>query len=141
MEKPQPQVVVGVVIYKNGEILFGKRVRGDGKQEYAGPGGRLQFGESLEECAIRKAREEAGIEIQNPKVVAFQNVLSWEGSHYLDIGVIAEWKSGEPIVTQYSSCEKWSWYSQKSLPSPLIVGDQHCIDAQKTNQIYFGTVR
>lgn len=135
-----PQAVVGVLVFKGEKILLGKRKRGDGVGDYAGPGGHLRFGETLEECAIRKVLEEAGIEITNVKIVSLCNVLKWEGGHYIDIEAVADWVSGEPEPTDKSMIGEWNWYDLENLPSPLIVGDQNGLDAIKSRKFYFGTV-
>jgi 8-oxo-dGTP diphosphatase len=55
--------VTAAVIEKDGKILIAKRKREDalgGKWEF--PGGKLESGETPEECLTRELREELGIE-------------------------------------------------------------------------------
>ena len=136
-----PVVVVGVLVVRDGKVLLGKRKQGDGAAEYAGPGGRVRFGETLEECAARKVREETGLEVENVRILSFLSALHWEGAHYLDIEAVAEWKSGEPQVLEPDMFDRWDWYALDALPEPLIVGDRKGIEALTTGQVYFGTVR
>jgi len=50
-------VASGLVIVKDGKLL----VSNDGKDNFFKiPGGKVKFGESLENCAIRELKEEAG---------------------------------------------------------------------------------
>src|SRR3989344_4934112 len=72
-DKKVPQAVVGVLVFKDGKILLGKRKRGDGKDEYAGPGGFLKFCETLEECAQLKVKEETNMKVKNVQIVALLN--------------------------------------------------------------------
>ncbi len=137
MELKRPEVVIGVLVFKEGKVLLGKRKEGDGVGEYAGPGGRLLFGETLEECAIRKIQEETGMEVTNVRVLSFLNALHFEGSHYLDIELVAEWESGEPHITEKSPCQSWAWYALAALPEPLIPGDRKGLEALRTGQVYF----
>ncbi len=59
------KIVTAAIISKNGKYLVAKRKAGGvvgGKWEF--PGGKKEFGESLQECLRRELREELGIEAQ-----------------------------------------------------------------------------
>ena len=137
----KPEVVVGVLVFKEDKVLLGYREMGDGSGEYAGPGGHLNFGETLEECAERKVLEETGMKVKNVRVLSFLNALHWEGAHYLDIEATAEWVDGEPVAPEGNSITKWDWYDLDDLPEALIIGDKNGLEALKTGQVYFGTVK
>lgn len=143
MEQQRPKVGVGIFILKDGKLLLGKRLSKDnhGDGEYCGPGGHLEFGESLEECAVRETREEVGIEIQNVRFLCLSSILAWPGKHYVDIGMIADWQSGDPKVLEPDVRADWSWYSLENLPQPMFANEPLYIEAYKTGKAYFGTVR
>src|SRR4051812_31673361 len=94
----RPKVGIGVLIFKEGKILLGKRKNsnGLGEGEYAGTGGHLEQLETFEDCAKRETLEEAGIEIENVRFLCLVNVREYAPKHYVDIGLVADWKSGEP---------------------------------------------
>lgn len=138
-DKKAPQTVIGVLVFKDGKILLGKRKRGDGMNEYAGPGGHLKFGETLEQCAQRKVEEETGMKVKNIKIVSLLNALHWEDVHYIDIEAVAEWDSGEPRLTGNGMMDNWGWYDINNLPEPLIIGDKNGLEAITNNKFYFGT--
>jgi len=140
-ENKIPKTVVGVLVFKDGKVLLGKRKSGDGAEEYAGPGGSLKFGETLEGCVERKVKEETAMSVKNIKIVALTNALHWNNSHYIDIEAIADWESGEPQLTELAMMESWGWYDTNNLPSPLIIGDKNGLEALVTNKFYFGTSR
>ena len=61
-----PRVGVGVMIVRDGRVLMGRRMSGQRPGWWGWIGGKLEFGETLQECARREAREEAGVEVTQP---------------------------------------------------------------------------
>lgn len=125
------------MILKNGKVLLGKRRGSHGEGEYAFPGGHLEYMESFEECAKRETKEECGIEIKNVRFQFLSNVTKYAPKHYVHVGLIADWKEGEPKVLEPEKCESWSWHSIDDLPQPLFEMCQQGIDCHKTGEIYF----
>lgn len=119
-EEQGPRVGIGVLIFKDGKVLLGPRKGAHGQGEYAAPGGHLHFMESPEECARREIREETGLEVENIRFLCLSNLMKYDGKHYIDIGMVADWKSGEPKVMEPDKCEFWDWYDLDNLPSPLF---------------------
>ena len=74
--------------------------------------GFLDFGESLEECAVREVREETGIEICNVRYVASQN---WPFPAQLMAGFVAEYASGD-ICVDPKELEDARWFHVDDLP-------------------------
>jgi 8-oxo-dGTP diphosphatase len=133
----QIQVGIGVLVFKKGKVLLGKRKGSHGAGEYASPGGHLEFGESVIDCARRECREETGIEIKNIKFVRLSNLKQYAGKHYIDIGLIADWKSGTPRVLEQEKVESWDWYDLGKLPKPLFGTIQAYLEALKTGKNFF----
>jgi NAD+ diphosphatase len=75
--------------------------------------GFLDFGESLEECAIREVREETGIEIENVRYVGSQN---WPFPAQLMAGFVADYAGGE-IKVDPTELEDARWFPVDALPS------------------------
>ncbi len=57
------------IIYQHPKVLLGMKKVRFGKGKYNGFGGSMEDGETLERCAIRETKEEAGITIINPQRV------------------------------------------------------------------------
>ncbi len=138
MNQERPKVGVGVMIWKDGKVLMGKRIASHGAGEYAWPGGHLEFGETFEECARRETREETGIEITNVRFLRLVNFCGYD-KHYVDIGMVADWQSGEPVVCEPDKCESWGWYDPKNLPEPVFGLIPQYFEALETGKVFFET--
>jgi len=101
---------------------MGRRINAHGDGTWNFPGGHLEFGESLEECAVREVEEETGIKISNIKKGPYTNDLFLDvNRHYITIYMIADWLSSEPKILEPNKCEEWSWFEWDSLPEPLFL--------------------
>ena len=115
------KVGVGVVIRKAGEILLIKRAGSRGAGTWAPPGGHLDFGESVFECAKREVMEEVGTQIKDLRVIGFtQDIFKKPKGHYITIWVSSAWKSGKikPSDREFSEAR---WFSPGKLPNPLFL--------------------
>lgn len=120
--KPQVRVGVGVMIYRGNNILLGLRKGAHGEGTWALPGGHLEFGESIENCAIREVMEETGLTISNITKIDFTNdIFEKENKHYITIFVKGSCESGDPKLMEPNKCIKWQWFSLDNLPEPLFL--------------------
>lgn len=136
----RPKVGVGVMILRNGKVLLGKRKGAHGAGEYAFPGGHLEHLESIEGCARREVLEETGMEIAEVRFLRLSNLTTYAPKHYVDIGLITDWKAGEPEIKEPDKIEGWSWYDLDSLPAPLFSTIPSYIEAYRTGRNFWDTV-
>jgi len=125
------------MVMKDGKVLLGKRKSSHGSGEYAWPGGHMEYLESFEECAKREVKEETGVEIKNIRFLRLYNLKEYKPKHYVDIGLIAEWKSGSPKVLEPDKCESWGWYELEKLPKPLFATLPSYFEAYRTGKNFF----
>ena len=138
LKKDHPRVGVAVIIERNGQVLLVKRKNAHGAGSWAVPGGHLEFGEALEECAVRETREEVGIDISGVRFAAITNdIFPKEGSHYITIWMRAASSEGEPCIAAHREVGEVGWFSWEALPAPLFLPLQNLLDGKG----YPGSVR
>ncbi|MFA6908675.1 MAG: NUDIX domain-containing protein [Patescibacteria group bacterium] len=131
------KVGLGVMVLKDGKVLMGLRKGSHGAGEYAWPGGHLEYMESVVECAKRETREETGMEITNVRFLRLYNLKAYPPVQYIDIGMIADWASGEPKVMEPERFESWDWYDMDHLPTPYFHTIPSYLEALKTGRNFF----
>jgi 8-oxo-dGTP diphosphatase len=65
----RPLVGVGAVIVHDGKVVIVQRGTEPLKGQWSVPGGALEVGETLRECAAREALEETGLEVEAGEVL------------------------------------------------------------------------
>lgn len=142
-EKKKIGAGLGVILIKNGKILLGKRNPDPKKAdsafkssgEWCLPGGKLDYGETFEEGAIREVKEETGIIIKNPKVISVHNFKN-KHAHFVTVGLIANSWKGEALVMEPDEITEWKWFSLKKLPRPRYFPSFGVIKNYLKNKFY-----
>jgi 8-oxo-dGTP diphosphatase len=141
MSKEMPGVGVGVIIENDqGEILVGKRT-GSHAAKYSIPGGKVEVGETFEQTSIREVREEHGIELLSPMVIAVVNDLETyheEGVHFMSVVVHATEFTGEPQILEPDKCEELLWVNPNDLPQPHFASSQLAVKCFLDGSFYEG---
>ena len=118
----QVRVGVAIIIRRDGAILLGERIGSHGANTWATPGGHLELGESIEDCAKREVLEETGLIVDSIEKFTFTNdIFEKEGKHYVTLFVVASSVNGEPQVTEPDKCKQWKWCRLDNLPEPLFL--------------------
>ncbi len=132
------QTGIGIILVKDGKVLIGKRINSHASK-FSIPGGHLEIGESFEEAAIREVKEETGILIRNPRVIAVTNNLETyeqENLHYVSVILLATDFSGEAKTMEPTKCEGWDWYDPNDLPQPHFDASEKGIQCFLENKFY-----
>lgn len=110
--EPLPIVGVGALIFHNNRVLLVRRANPPYANQWAIPGGKIHYGETLQEAAEREIMEETGITIQaGEPVFCFDLIQRNESSevflHYVVVDVAATYVSGEPTANDDATAVKW----------------------------------
>jgi 8-oxo-dGTP diphosphatase len=83
-------VATRAIIIVDGNVLLGKREHGSGAGKFALIGGKIDEGETPEECIVREVREEVGLELKDPtlwkKITDLKSVPGENWTIYYFIG-------------------------------------------------------
>ena len=88
MRDKKPQLAVGAIVIRNGCLLMVQRGQEPGKGLWSLPGGRVEFGEHLDEALAREVKEETGIDVTPQALVGILEVVG--DPHYVILDFAAQ---------------------------------------------------
>ncbi|MCU4926315.1 8-oxo-dGTP diphosphatase [Halobacteria archaeon AArc-dxtr1] len=121
------------------EVLLIEKRRGLGEGWYNAPGGKLEPGETLQECATRETREEVGIDVHEPAKVGELRFLL-DGSIHTESHVfLTDAFSGEPVSTAEAHPE---WFAVEEVPyDRMWEDDRHWVPGVLAGDTVLGEFR
>ncbi|ATC33962.1 NUDIX domain-containing protein [Caulobacter vibrioides] len=102
MSHPVP--TVGVVCLRGEEVLLIKRGTPPRLGQWSVPGGRLEWGEALQDAALRELKEETGVDAELLGLIdVIDGVFPARPGgeitrHYVLIDYAARWTGGDPVA-------------------------------------------
>ena len=127
---------IGIIILnKNGEVLLLLRNSdnkiADSDMHYEGqytlPAGKGHFGESFENAAVRKVKEETNLVIESPQIICLLNDYN-EYAHYATVGAIAKSYWGNIDLGNTKEHISYVWKSLEDLPDNLCESSRKIIE-------------
>lgn len=125
-----PKLAVGVIIEREGHILFGLRgpsARGSGK--WSLPAGFVERGERVEDAAKREVREEVGLDVALGPLLG---LYSEAGEPVVLAVYLAESSSGEPVAAD--DLIDVGWFAPDALPDLAFTRDESIIKRWATSR-------
>ena len=100
----RPVPAVGVVCFRDDQVLLIRRGTPPKQGEWSLPGGRVEPGEPVRDAALRELKEETGVDAQLVGLVDVVDAIFENRSrdliprHYVLIDFVATWRSGDPVA-------------------------------------------
>jgi 8-oxo-dGTP diphosphatase len=120
------QATAGVTAIADGRILLVRRTD-DGT--WCLPGGRVEFGESIEACARREFEEETGHVVELTGLLGVYSAPGDQIHRYPDgevvhfVGVVFEGRAGPPARELAGDTTEARWFPTADLPANLMASD------------------
>ena len=124
-----------VFLIKNNAVLLGKRKNCYGDGTWGLPGGHLEYGESVIECAKRELKEELGIEGLELKLISVIDNIDERG-HYVHISFLLKRFLGEIQCMEPDLCYEWKFFDISILPEDIFKPHQKIFKDYFRNTIY-----
>jgi 8-oxo-dGTP diphosphatase len=126
-----PRVGVGVLLIDSQDrVLLTLRKRAPEAGCWSIVGGKVDFLENLEQCAVREAREEAGVEVVLIRLLCVtDHVLPDEAQHWVAPAYLGRIVGGEPRNCEPDKTQEVKWFALDSIPENLTMTAQNAIAA------------
>jgi len=112
---------VHLLIIQDDKILLLRRYNtGYEDGNYSVVAGHLNGGEQIIEAAVREAREEVGIDIQEEAIEIVQMMHRISENERIDFFVTVDSWQGEITNNEPDKCDDLSWFSIEQLPENTI---------------------
>lgn len=93
----RPEAGAGAIVWRGDEVLLIQRGKAPRLGQWSIPGGRIEWGETPAEAAVRETAEETGCAIELVGLCGVASAL-FEDRHIVLIDYTARWVSGEPMA-------------------------------------------
>jgi 8-oxo-dGTP diphosphatase len=136
-------VGVGIMILKDNRILLGKRHEDPEKAASAlhgegcltMPGGKVDFGETINQAALRETLEETGLKLNTLKLISLTDEIL-DDIHFVTNGFLCEDFEGIPQILEPDEITEWQWFDLNNLPEPLFPPCIKIVKNFKSKEIY-----
>lgn len=116
---------VGLFLFDaQGAILLIRRQGSHGAGQWGLPGGKIDFGETLPDCAARELAEETGVAIDPASVRIGPTITDYwpeDGRHFACVFASAPAPAdAAPRIMEFGKADGIGWFPLDGLPTPLF---------------------
>lgn len=110
--KQSPIAAVIAVLVRGEEILLVSRKNRPDIGLWGFPGGKMEFGETMADAAVRELYEETGVHAVATQVLTALDAYDRDDAgqvlqHFVLLAVLCEWQSGEPVAADDAADAGW----------------------------------
>ena len=112
------RVGVAVHVKKGDEYLLLKRKSELGTETWCAPGGKVDFGETLEKCGIREFSEEVGGDIRIGEIsflATTNDIFEKEQQHFVTWHFISEYVDGDAKINEPDKFSDIGWFTSNQM--------------------------
>jgi len=114
-----PVAAVIAVVLRGDAMIPVRRANPPDAGLWGFPGGKIEFGEATEQAAVRELREETGVVAHAIETFTALDALETavDGTvtrHFVLIGVLCRWLSGEPVAGDDAMEARWFAFDELS---------------------------
>jgi ADP-ribose pyrophosphatase YjhB (NUDIX family) len=108
-----PMVGIGVVVWREWQVLLIRRGKPPRIGQWSLPGGLQELGETVFEGGRREVREETGTDVEITGLLDVIDSIQHDPAgrvrfHYTLVDLAAEWLSGEPVAGDDAAAAAWA---------------------------------
>ncbi len=132
----RPVVGVLAAVRRGARVLLLKRAQGADTGKWGFPGGELELGESVTECAARELAEETGV-VGDPREIltAFDYIDRDENGrvhfHFALICVLLDWRSGEGALLEPDQHAGIGWFTPDEVQERQMPASRRAVELMR----------
>lgn len=126
-----PRLGVGAFIRdESGRLLLVQRRREPEAGHWGLPGGKVDFGETVEAAVLREIEEELGVALRLDGLLCLVDQIDRSaGTHWVAPVYRAAITAGDPVNREPAALAAIGWFSLDALPQPLTLATRVALEA------------
>ena len=82
MPEQKPRLTSAVLVVHEGKYLLGQRNKENYNNYWVIPGGGVNFGETLQDAAIREIKEETNLDVEIIRQICYKEIINVPGNYH-----------------------------------------------------------
>jgi ADP-ribose pyrophosphatase len=125
-----PRVGVGGLIFREGNVLLQLRTKPPERDHWNIPGGKVEWGERIEDALLRELFEELGARFSIARLLCItDHIVPEDNAHWVSPAYLVTLVNGEPTNREPDQAASIKWFPLDALPSPLTLTASNAVRA------------